>query len=183
MVNEQMSKNLKRTILVRMRNLIQRKRLGSCGKRVFFDKNTHLMRFTKNIHLGNHLVIKAGARICACNENANVEIGDRTTFGYYSFLFSSESIKIGNDCLIAPFVYLVDSDHQISRYENINRQKNQTKPILIGNDVWIGTGSKILKGINIGNGAVIAAGSLVRNDVPEYEIHGGIPAKKIGERK
>lgn len=183
MVNEQMTKNLRYTIFNYFRNARQRRRLGSCGKRVFFDKNTHLMRFPKNIFLGDQLVIKEGARICACNANAEVKIGDRTTFGYYSFLFSSEKIIIGHDCLIAPFVYFVDSDHNISKEKNINLQGNQTRQIKIGNDVWIGTGSKILKGVNVGNGAVIAAGSLVKHDVAEYEIHGGIPAKKLGERK
>ncbi len=141
------------------------------------------MRYPQNISLGEAMVIKAGARICACNERAIVRIGDRTTFGYHSFLFASEHIEIGSDCLIAPFVYLVDSDHSIDRSEKINLQPNQTAPISVGNDVWIGTGAKILKGVTIGDGAVIAAGALVKDNVEPYSIVGGIPAKKISERK
>ena len=97
--------------------------------------------------------------------------------------FASEKIEIGDDCLIAPFVYLVDSDHRIDRAEKINLQPNQTAPIFVGNDVWIGTGAKILKGVTIGDGAVIASGALVKDDVEPYSIVGGIPAKKISERK
>ncbi|NET30847.1 MAG: hypothetical protein F6K19_02435, partial [Cyanothece sp. SIO1E1] len=64
----------------------------------------------------------------------------------------------------------------------INKQPNQTAAIEIGDDVWIGTGAKILKGVRIGIGAVIAAGALVKDDVEAYAIVGGIPAKKISER-
>ena len=81
------------------------------------------------------------------------------------------------------FVYIVDSDHNIEKEKRINEQPNNTAPVKIGNDVWIGTGAKILKGVTIENGAVIAAGAIVKSDVKAYEIHGGIPAKKISERK
>ena len=128
------------------------------------------------------MVLKSGARLCACNEGATIRIGENTTVGYHTYLFASEGISIGDNCLIAPFVYLVDSDHSIARDQLINRQANQTAPISIGNDVWIGTGAKILKGVTIGEGAVIAAGALVKDDVAPYTIVGGIPAKKISER-
>ena len=49
--------------------------------------------------------------------------------------------------------------------------------------MWIGTGAKILKGVSIENGAVIAAGAIVNSNVKAYEIYGGIPAKKISDRK
>lgn len=141
------------------------------------------MRYPQNISLGDNMVIKSGARICACNEKAIVSIGKNTTFGYHSYLFASEKIEIGEDCLIAPFVYIVDSDHSIAKDQKINAQPNLTAPVKIGNDVWIGTGAKILKGVTIGDGAVIASGALVKDDVGNYEIAGGVPAKKISERK
>lgn len=183
MPNEQLSKHLKRTIFTQWRYWRFKRKLKYCGKGIFFEKDVHLMRFPKNISLGEHMVIKSGARICACNEKATVSIGKNTTFGYHSFLFASEKIEIGNDCLIAPFVYIVDSDHSIAKNQKINAQPNQTAAIKIGDDVWIGTGVKILKGVTIGDGAVIASGALVKDDVEPYAIVGGIPAKKISERK
>ena len=128
------------------------------------------------------MVLKSGAKLCPCNPQASIHIGDNTTVGYHTFMFASNKIEIGHDCLIAPFVYLVDSDHNIDRSSLINQQGNSTAPIKIGNDVWIGTGAKILKGVSIADGAIIAAGAIVKDDVEAYSIVGGIPAKKISER-
>jgi acetyltransferase-like isoleucine patch superfamily enzyme len=183
MSNKQLRKHLKRNWVTHIRYLRYKGKLGFCGKGVFFEKDVHLMRYPKNISLGDYMVIKSGARICSCNVNAKISIGRNTTFGYHSYLFASEKIEIGDDCLIAPFVYIVDSDHNIDKNKNINAQPNNTSPIKIGDDVWIGTGAKILKGVTIGKGAVIASGALVKDDVAPYTIVGGIPAKKISERK
>ncbi|MBL7858476.1 MAG: acyltransferase [Cyclobacteriaceae bacterium] len=141
------------------------------------------MRFPRNIFIGDGVVVKEGARICSCNENAIIQIGSRTTVGYHTFIFASEKIEIGQDCLIAPFVYIVDSNHQIEKHQLINHQPNETSAIKIGNDVWIASNVTILKGVSIADGAVIAANSVLNHSVPAFEIWGGSPAKKIGERK
>jgi len=155
--NTQLRASLKMGLTVKLRQFWQKQRLGSLGRQVYIDKNVQLA-------------------------DAKIVIGDRTTIGYHCFIFSSANINIGNDCLIAPFVYLVDSDHGIAKSQNINVQANLTEDINIGNDVWIGTGAKILKGVNIGEGAVIASSAVVKEDVAPYSIVGGIPAKKISER-
>jgi len=183
MHNQQLSKHLKPTIWTWWRYRKFKNKLGHCGADIFFEKDVSLMRYPENISLGNNMVLKSGARICACNDQAKVSIGARTTFGYHSYIFASAGVEIGEDCLIAPFVYIVDSDHQISKDKKINQQGNLSAPIKIGSDVWIGTGAKILKGVTIGDGAVIASGALVKEDVAPYDIVGGIPAKKISERK
>ena len=134
---------------------VQKRRIGKIGNRVFFEKNVGLLRYPKNIFLGNNLVIKEGAKICPCNTEATIHIGDNTTIGHHTFIFASNGISIGANCLVAPFVYLVDSDHGIERSKLINQQPNITAPIKIEDDVWIGTGAKILKGVHIGQGAVI----------------------------
>ena len=182
MTNQQLRKHIKPTWSDRVRIWRMRQTLGSCGSGVFFERNVALMRYPKQISIGDQVVVKEGAKICPCNEQAKVSIGDRTTVGYHTFIFASEGICIGHDCLIAPFVYLVDSDHGIDRNTPINQQPNQTAPIVIGNDVWIATGAKILKGVTVHDGAIIAAGAIVNQDVPPYAIVGGIPAKQLGER-
>lgn len=181
--NSQLRKHLKWGFKERWRFWQNKKKIGKCGDNVFFEKNVGLLRYPKNIFLGSNLVIKEGAKICPCNTKATIHIGDNTTIGHHTFIFASSTIHIGANCLIAPFVYFVDSDHSIDKSKLINQQPNITAPIKIEDDVWIGTGAKILKGVHIGKGAVIASGALVKNNVEPYAIMGGVPAKKISERK
>ncbi len=183
MALSQLRQHLKYGWRQRLRAGRQRYRLGHLGQAVWLDKRVEFLRFPGNIRIEDQVVVKEGARICACNASAKVSIGARSTVGYHSFIFASEEISIGADCLIAPFVYLVDSDHQIARERPINQQANRSAPIRIGKDVWIASGVTVLKGVNIADGAVIAAQSLVNQDVGDYEIWAGSPAKCIGNRK
>ncbi|MEL6865831.1 MAG: hypothetical protein AAFP19_15505, partial [Bacteroidota bacterium] len=115
MPNKQLRKHLKRTIFTQFRYWKNKNRLKYCGEGIFFEKDVQLMRYPQNISLGDYMVLKSGARICACNEKAHITIGKNTTVGYHTFMFASAGIEIGDNCLIAPFVYLVDSDHGIER--------------------------------------------------------------------
>ena len=65
----------------------------------------------------------------------------------------------------------------------LNKQPVEARDVKIKSDVWLGTGVKVLAGVTINRGAIIAAGSVVNNNVPENEIYAGIPAKKVGERQ
>jgi len=179
----QLRKNTNFTLLNHIRFFIEKRRLGRCGKKIFIDKNVQLMRNPKKIFLNDNIFIKEGSKICVCNENARIEIGKNTSIGYHNFIFASAEILIGRDCMLAPFVYIVDSDHGIKKEILMNIQNNTTSPICIENDVWIASNVTILKGVTIGEGAIIAANSVVNKDVPPYTIYGGTPAKKIGERK
>ena len=179
----QLRQHLKYSWSQKWRAFRQKSRLGHLGSKVWIDKRVELMRYPKNIRIESEVVIKEGARICACNTKAQISIGARTTIGYHNFIFASAGIEIGADCLIAPFVYIVDSDHGIKKAELINRQANQTEAIKIGDGVWVASNVTILKGVTIGEGAVIAANSVVNCDIPAFEIWGGSPAKKIGERE
>lgn len=183
MQKSQLRQHLRFTWVNYVRVLLAMYHLGRLGKKVYIDKNVEFMRFPKNIKIGNDVVVKEGVRICSCNKNALISIGDNTTIGYHTFIFSSAGIRIGSDCLIAPFVYIVDSNHTVKRDMKINEQPNTSSPIEIGNDIWIASNVTILKGVKIGNGAVIAANSVVNQDIPDYHIYGGSPAKKIGERE
>ena len=103
--------------------------------------------------------LKIGSGFC----NSNVKI--RCT----------KSIKIGKDVAIAHDVTIMDSDaHNIIKADYKN-----TKPVIIGNHVWIGSRAMILKGVKIGDGAIIAAGAIVTKDVPSNSLVAGVPAKVI----
>ena len=86
-------------------------------------------------------------------------------------------IIIGEDVAISKGVIIRDSDNHLIN----NQNENITKPIEIGDHVWIGLRAIILKGVKIGNGAVIAAGAVVTRDVPPYSLVAGVPARVIKE--
>jgi len=92
-------------------------------------------------------------------------------------------ITIGDDVMIGPKTIIWGRDHGISKNLPMKMQEHSRKPISIGNDVWIGANVTILKGVNIANGAVIGAGSVVVKDVPEYAIVVGNPAKIVKYRE
>lgn len=150
---------------------------------VVFYPGALLLRYPRNIHIDSDALIKAGAHICPCNPQAHIYIGSRASLGFHSFVYASDQITIGDDCQIAPFVYIVDSDHGTRKDAPMNRQPNLPNPISIGNDVWIGAHSVVLAGVTIGQGAVIAAGAVVNRNVEPYTIVGGVPARHLGERK
>ena len=79
--------------------------------------------------------------------------------------------------MIAAQCYIIDTDHGIRANELMRNQKNTVAPIVIGNDVWIAAGCKILKGSHIQDGAVIGAASLVKGEIPRNSIAVGIPAR------
>jgi acetyltransferase-like isoleucine patch superfamily enzyme len=108
------------------------------------------------------------------NENAHLLLGS----GYINSglnLSCFEKIEIGEKVVISENVTIRDSDnHQITSYNHV-----KTAPIKIGNHVWIGMNVTILKGVTIGDGAIIAANSLVTKNIPAHAMAGGIPAKII----
>ena len=90
---------------------------------------------------------------------------------------AGRKIHIGNGCLFARDVTLRSDDVHTIRIEGYEA----SRPITIGNHVWIGQGATILKGVTVGDGAIIAAKSLVLKDVPAQALVGGVPAKVIRE--
>jgi acetyltransferase-like isoleucine patch superfamily enzyme len=113
----------------------------------------------------------------------SIVIGDRVFIGKGCEFNIRQPIRIGDDCLIASGCKFIDHDHGIVKDMNMNSQPGREKPILIESDVWLGVNVVVLKGVTLGTGAVIAAGAVVTKSVPPFEIWGGIPARKIGERR
>lgn len=109
-------------------------------------------------------------------------IGNDTYIGRNSIILAYQSVIIGNDCLIAPGCHITDTNHGIVAGELIRKQPLNSKPVQIGNDVWIGAGCSILPGVTIGSGAVIGARAVVAKDIPSNAIAIGVPAKVIKYR-
>lgn len=113
----------------------------------------------------------------------NVFLGENVFFNRGVFLTARAPIQIGNNVLVGPYTVINSGNHIYSQKEiAINLQGHDIKDIIIDDDVWIGAQCTILKGVHIGKGAVVAAGSVVTKDVAPFTVVAGIPASQIKER-
>ncbi|HSH67759.1 MAG TPA: acyltransferase [Bacteroidia bacterium] len=107
------------------------------------------------------------------NKNATLELGNNSFINSNSNIHCFKRIKIGSNTVISEGVTIRDSDNHSMDYPDYTK----TADVEIGNNVWIGINVTILKGVKIGDGAVIAAGALVNKDIPGNSLAGGVPAK------
>ncbi|GGB50289.1 hypothetical protein GCM10011502_24290 [Oceanisphaera marina] len=113
-----------------------------------------------------------------------LKVGSNSSIGAYSYIGCSGFIEIGDNVMIGPNVSIIAENHVFSDIDKpMIVQGVENKGIIIKDDVWIGTKSTILDGVIIGQGVVIAAGSVVTNSIPDYAVVAGVPAKIIKMRK
>lgn len=112
-----------------------------------------------------------------------VSVGSGSMVGENCFLDGFGGLRIGRNVLIAHNSSLIAEDHgYATRRIPIRRQPKTPGPIVVEDDVWIGCGVRVLKGVTIGQGAIIAAGAVVTKDVPPFAIVGGIPGRVLAMR-
>ena len=124
--------------------------------------------------VGKNPSISAGFH---CDLGYNIHVGDNFYAGYNCVMLDYAEIKIGDNCLIGPNVGIYTTGHNLNPVERY--KTGFAKPIKIGNNVWIGGNCCILPGVTIGDGAVIAAGSVVNRDVESNILVAGNPLKFI----
>ena len=133
-----------------------------------------------SLQVGSFLM-SAGPCYIKCTERAQCKIENRVFMNHNCSITCVEEITIGDACNIANNVVIVDHDHRLGK--NDVEDGLESTPVHIGKNVWIGANAVILRGVSIGDGAIIAAGAVVNHDILAYEVWGGIPAKKIRELK
>lgn len=117
----------------------------------------------------------------------NIYIGDHVSIGPKCLIRSAHgTIHIGNHVMIGPGVHIHGGNHTINQkgkfLDQVKKEMGTDGDLIISDDVWIGSYCILLKGANIGRGAVISAGSVVRNVIPPYAIVIGNPCKIVGFR-
>lgn len=117
------------------------------------------------------------------SEGKSIIISDNVFIGAGCEFNIRKMITVEANCLIASGCKFIDHDHGTDKSLLMRNQNGVEKEIFIDEDVWIGANVVVLKGVNIGKGAIVAAGAVVTKSIAPYEIWGGVPAKKIGERK
>lgn len=132
--------------------------------------------FEKNIKIGENTSIMPGAKIIP--QRGFVFIGSNCTISYNALLYGTGGLTIGDHTRIGANSVIVPMSHTyLDPSLPIWKQPESQKGIRIGSDVWIGVNSVILEGIEIGDGAIIGAGSVVNSKVESYSIVAGVPAK------
>jgi acetyltransferase-like isoleucine patch superfamily enzyme len=137
-------------------------------------------QFGGEITLGRRVHIHSGAMILTYG--GDIAIGDDVTVNPYTILYGLGGLTIGRGVRIAAHVVVVPANHQVSPDKFIFEQPETRKGIVIGDDVWIGSGARVLDGVTLETGTVIGAGAVVTRSTEPYGIYGGVPARKIGDR-
>jgi acetyltransferase-like isoleucine patch superfamily enzyme len=142
---------------------------------------------SRGLTLGRNVTILRGAALLGTGVMARpgvgITIGDRTGIGDHCFFWGQGGIEIGSDVIFGPHVQIFSENH---RFDDptipISRQGEDRRPVVIGDDCWIGGRVTILAGVRIGGGCVIGAGSLVTKDIPPNSVAVGSPARVVRQR-
>jgi maltose O-acetyltransferase len=126
--------------------------------------------FGERCILDRHLTVESGG---------SVVVGPRTIFGHHCTIGAKESVQIGADCLIAEMVSIRDNDHAIADGRPYREQGHVTAPVIIGDNVWLGSRVIVTRAVHIGDNAIIGAGAVVTKDVPPNTVAVGVPARVV----
>jgi acetyltransferase-like isoleucine patch superfamily enzyme len=134
------------------------------------------------VSLGRWSWIGAGSKIRA--HEGRVAIGAKSVLGQECTISAYQRVEIGRVCILADRVMLIDFDHGMVEVERpIRLQGIYKRDVRVGHNVWIGYGACVLRGVSIGDNAVIGTSSVVTRDVPSNAVVGGVPARLIRMRE
>lgn len=164
-------------------------KIKSLGRPIFFHWDSQVpvtarldVRTPGCISLGRRCMVGDYVRLLSWGGFINV--GCDSTINDFCYMQGRGGVTIGNSVRIGGFTFIV-SDNKV--YKNpkllIREQGTVSKPVVVGDDVWIGVGCIILPGVSVGEGSVVGAGSVVVEDVPPYSVVVGNPARVVKVRK
>jgi acetyltransferase-like isoleucine patch superfamily enzyme len=146
---------------------------------VFFGRDLELQVGRKGrIEFGRFVWVGDGTKI-RCHEGV-VEIGDKTVFGQECTISAYQRVRIGEQCVIADRAMFIDFDHGVTEVDRpIRVQGIYKRDTVVGSNVWVGYGACVLRGVRVGDNAVIGTNAVVTRDVPANAVVGGVPAKVL----
>jgi acetyltransferase-like isoleucine patch superfamily enzyme len=142
------------------------------------------------LEIGRHATLRIGrwawiGHGCKIRvHEGEVAIGAKTVIGQECTISAYQHVSIGRECILADRVMLIDFDHGVTEVERpIRLQGIYKRDVRVGNNVWIGYGACILRGVAVGDNSVIGTSSVVTHDVPDNAVVGGVPARLIRMRE
>jgi acetyltransferase-like isoleucine patch superfamily enzyme len=135
-----------------------------------------------HIELGRWSWVGHGCKL-RCHEG-EISIGAKSVLGQECTISAYKHVSIGRECVIADRVMMIDFDHGMVEVDRpIRLQGIYKRDVRVGNNVWIGYGACILRGVTIGDNAVIGTSAVVTKDVPPNAVVAGVPARVIRMRE
>jgi acetyltransferase-like isoleucine patch superfamily enzyme len=188
-----------------LRSKLYPKLLGRVGRNVTFGANV-VLRHPRKIRLGDNVVIDDNVVLDAKGEaNNGITIGDgvfvgrntilsckngdiiidnNANIGFHCEAFSASRVRIGKNVLLAAYVYLVGGTHRFDRTDiPILLQERSSQGIEVDDNAWLGAHAVIFDGVRIGKECIIGAGAIVNQDIPDWKIAVGVPAKVFQDRR
>ena len=165
------------------------------GALLYYTIGKHLPESSSGLHIGQRAFRAFCGKLMLkeCGKKVNIEHGAtfsaKTSLGDYSGIGINARISgtctIGDYVMMGANVTVITRNHAFDRTDipMMHQGFEDERPVVIGNDVWIGDRVIILPGVHVGEGSILAAGAVVTHDVPPYAIVGGSPAKIIRMRK
>lgn len=160
------------------------RRIGP-GTRLAFPQGT--VFGTPWIEIGDHCVIGAHVTLTAgmlpdleLGPDTVLRLGNGVVLGRGSHIVADTAVTVGDDVFCGPYVYITSTNHSYDDPEQpVGRQWPRAAPVSIGPGSWLGAGAVILPGARLGRNVVVAAGSVVRGEVPDHAVVAGAPARVV----
>ncbi|MGW0468590.1 acyltransferase [Streptomyces sp. NPDC003027] len=160
------------------------RRLGA-GTRLAFPQGTVFGE--PWIEIGEHCIIAEQVTLTAgmmpgldLGAETVLALGDGVVLGRGSHVIADTTVTIGSDTYCGPYVYITSTNHSYDDpHEPVGRQWPRSEPVAIGPGCWLGTGAVILPGARLGRNVVVAAGAIVRGEVPDHSVVAGAPARVV----
>jgi acetyltransferase-like isoleucine patch superfamily enzyme len=135
----------------------------------------------RGIEIGSGVFLGRGT-ILSCKDG-DIVLGDNTNLGFHCEVFSGSKVAVGRHGLFAAYVYLVGGGHEFERADvAVIDQPRASTGITLGDNVWLGTGAKVLDGVNLGSNVVVGANGVVNSDLPDGAIAAGVPVRVLRTR-
>lgn len=155
---------------------------AAIGEGSLVDASGHRgVRLGRGAKLGRRVIVTTTSQLG--KRGVGLTLGDFTGIGDYAHLGCSGGVSFGDNVIVGPYLTCHSQEHVTRDLRTpIRLQGTQESEIIVGDDVWIGARVTLLSGARIGNGSVIAAGSVVRGEFPPLAVIGGVPARLLKMR-